>query len=155
MSIAASGVQSDKEAPIRPENCPRFTEIFEMRDELPWYVHILFVDPLARFNQISEELLGILKERFPQGLDTSRSGSASTQIPDDPSQIEYAVLKDPTDLERGWRPLNVNEHDTPTTKGLKDNIFVAFAIREEDGAALKDKDFEVHFPSFEDDGEEE
>ncbi|KAI0599043.1 hypothetical protein F4775DRAFT_552674 [Biscogniauxia sp. FL1348] len=112
----------------------------------------LFVDAQQPFSEIQEELLGVLRERYPQGLATL-SSPQKTELPDEPSRIVFAVPKAPADLSQGWKPLKVQEDDTPASKNLKDNSVVAFAFRPED--ADEDDDdggirFDVDFPSWED-----
>lgn len=102
---------------------------------------LLFVDPMATFSQVQQELLDVLRERYPDGLPTS-------QLPSEASQIKFAVLKNKTDPTQGWKPLDLASDDHPADKGFQDNMVVAFAIAA-DGE--DDVDFEVEFPSYEED----
>ncbi|KAI5923946.1 hypothetical protein F4810DRAFT_155547 [Camillea tinctor] len=109
----------------------------------------LFVDPQKPFSDIQEELLEVLRERYPEGLATL-SSPRKTKLPDDPSRIVFAVPKAPADLSQGWKPLNVQEGDTPARKNLQDNAVVAFAIRSEEADGDEEVVFNVDFPSWED-----
>ncbi|KAI1361424.1 hypothetical protein F5Y08DRAFT_314755 [Xylaria arbuscula] len=106
---------------------------------------LLFVDPMAKFIQVQEELLDVLKERYPDGLATSK-------LPDEASQIKFAVLKNKTDPSQGWKALDVGPDDHPVDKGLQDNMVVAFAIAADEEDEVE---FEVEFPSYEEEGVDE
>ncbi|KAI0020804.1 hypothetical protein F4780DRAFT_740897 [Xylariomycetidae sp. FL0641] len=114
----------------------------------------LFVDPTRPFNLVREELLEVLKERYPGGLISSTATMQKTSLPKDPQQIEFAVPKVPLDLTQGWTPLHIKNKDTPATLKVQDNSMVAFAIRPEDADEDEDLDFEVDFPSYEEEEEE-
>ncbi|OTA68408.1 hypothetical protein K449DRAFT_386710 [Hypoxylon sp. EC38] len=116
---------------------------------------LLFVDPTSSFSDIADELLEILRERYPEGLKASLASQQKTELPDDPLQIEFAVPESPTDLSQGWNPLNVGKKDTPASKGLKDNGVVAFAFRPHDADDDYEVEFEVEPPRFQDDYEEQ
>ncbi|KAK8058026.1 hypothetical protein PG994_008474 [Apiospora phragmitis] len=109
----------------------------------------LFVDPTSTFADVSSELLEVLQERYPEGI--SSNSKPATALPDDASQIAYAVPKSAADPSQGWKPLKVGSSDTPVSKGLKNGAMVAFAFKDEDGEA----DFDVDFPTYEDEVEEE
>ncbi|KAI1489493.1 hypothetical protein F5X96DRAFT_640667 [Biscogniauxia mediterranea] len=109
----------------------------------------LFVDAQKPFSEIQEELLDVLRERYPEGLATL-SSPQKTELPDEPSRIVFAVPKAPADLSQGWKPLNVGEDDTPASRNLKDNSVVAFAIRPEDADGEEEISFDVDLPSWED-----
>ncbi|KAK6840693.1 hypothetical protein PG995_015903 [Apiospora arundinis] len=109
----------------------------------------LFVDPMSTFADVSSELLEVLQERFPDGI--SASSAMATPLPEDASQIAYAVPKSAADPAQGWKPLKAGSSDTPMSKGLKNGAMVAFAFKNEDGEV----DFEVDFPTYEDELEEE
>ncbi|XXH06146.1 hypothetical protein Hte_012592 [Hypoxylon texense] len=118
------------------------------------YTILLFVDPTKPFSDIAEELLETLQERYPDGLATS-AGSPKTALPESPLQIDFAVPKVPLDPSQGWIPLDVMKKDTPTNKGLKDNDVVAFAFKPADADEDYETVFEVEFPRFDDDEEED
>ncbi len=116
----------------------------------------LFVDALGPFSKITEELLEVLRERYPDGLSVSSSRPDLTKIPaaDQRVRVSYAVLNSPRDTSSGWRNLDISGKETPVSKGLKENAVVAFAIQTDDDAA--EPNFEVEFARFpdEDDGDE-
>lgn len=116
---------------------------------------LLFVDPMKPFGEIAEELLETMQERYPAGLTTSMASPTKTALPESASQIEFAVPKVPVDLGQGWVPLGVEEGDTPISMDLKDNGVVAFAFKSLDADDSDETVFEVDFPRFEDDYEEE
>ncbi|KOS18191.1 hypothetical protein ESCO_003330 [Escovopsis weberi] len=114
----------------------------------------LFVDALAPFSAITEELLGLLRERYPDGLMKSTTSSEKTPVPgaDAAQRIVYGVLSVPDDPSQGWKKLKLGARDsfTPSRCGVKDNSIVAFTFVSADGeeAVLEDEDvqFEVEFP---------
>ncbi|TGJ84379.1 hypothetical protein E0Z10_g4423 [Xylaria hypoxylon] len=108
----------------------------------------LFVDSMATFSQVQEELLGILKERYPDGITTSRTSSEKTNLPNDASQIKFAVLENNTDPAQGWKPLDFELDDHPIDQGFEDNMMVAFAFDTDDAH------FEVEFPSYDEEMED-
>ncbi|KAI1279340.1 hypothetical protein F5Y07DRAFT_358197 [Xylaria sp. FL0933] len=113
----------------------------------------LFVDSMTTFSQVQEELLDTLKERYPDGIKVSTKSSEKTiELPDEASQIKFAILKNKTDPTQGWKPLGFESDDHPVDKGFEDNMVVAFAIAADDA---DDVDFEVEFPSYEEEEEAE
>ncbi|KAI8961261.1 hypothetical protein F5Y11DRAFT_326859 [Daldinia sp. FL1419] len=115
-----------------------------------------FVDPSRPFNSIAEDLLEILRARYPEGLTTSVASLDKTELPSDHLQIKFALPKVPADLSQGWIPLEIEEKDTPVGKGIKDNSIVAFAFYPEDADEDYQPEFIVDFPKFdEEQGEEE
>ncbi|KAK8034040.1 hypothetical protein PG993_009035 [Apiospora rasikravindrae] len=122
----------------------------------------LFVDPMSTFADVSSELLEVLQERYPEGIpstptpasaqpDDDDAKGPATALPDDASQIAYALPKSATDPTQGWKPLKVGSSDTVVSKGVKNGAMVAFAFKDEEGEV----DFEVHFPTYDDEVEEE
>lgn len=109
----------------------------------------LFVDPMSTFPVVSKELLEILQERYPEGIPSA--SKPATALPDDASQIAYAVPKSAADPAQGWKPLKVGSSDTWVSKGLKNGAMVAFAFKDDDDEV----EFEVDFPTYDDDMEEE
>ncbi|KAI1334589.1 hypothetical protein F5Y15DRAFT_420676 [Xylariaceae sp. FL0016] len=102
----------------------------------------LFVDPNKPFSHIQNELLEVMKERFPKGLGPDQTAD----IPIDPSKIKFALPKSDTDPIE-WKPLDVGEDDTPVGKGLKDNMMIAFAIASDESEGVS---FEVIVPTYQD-----
>ncbi|KAI0127111.1 hypothetical protein BJ170DRAFT_684679 [Xylariales sp. AK1849] len=113
----------------------------------------LFVDPNSTFADISSELLGILNDRYPEGLKSDRD-SPDAALPEDASRIEFAALKSANDTSQGWRPLNTKPKDTAIAKALKDNQIVAFAFRDEAKEEFGEVVFEVAFPTYDEEMEE-
>ncbi|KAI1464341.1 uncharacterized protein F4812DRAFT_443064 [Daldinia caldariorum] len=113
----------------------------------------LFVDPSKTFNSIAKDLLEALNARYESGLSTSVASPDKTKLPSDHSQIKFALPKIPTDLSRGWIPLEVGETDTPASKGIKDNSVIAFAFCPEGADESYEPEFTVDFPSFDEDME--
>ncbi|KAL7792082.1 hypothetical protein V8C37DRAFT_402492 [Trichoderma ceciliae] len=114
----------------------------------------LFIDSLAPFSSVTEELLAVLRERYPDGLTKSNSSpDEKTSIPDVP-HVAYGILRVPTDPSKGWKVLKLGEEaaNTPTKCGLKDNSVVAFAFGsrddDDDDDDVDDGDvvFEVEWP---------
>ncbi|KAI1076211.1 hypothetical protein F5B20DRAFT_584557 [Whalleya microplaca] len=110
----------------------------------------LFVDPQKPFSDVAEELLEVLRERYPDGLTTSASPLDKTELPEDPARVEFAVPKILADPSQGWKPLKVTEEDTPVSKGLKDNAVVAFTFRPDDADEDDEIPFPVNLPSYDD-----
>ena len=111
----------------------------------------LFVDTLAPMSAVSQELLELLRERYPSGLTTSVAPPAQTPIPSD-ARLAYGVLAVPNDPSRGWKQLKVgaDEELSPTKCGLKDNSIVAFAVLGE-GDDKDDVEFQVEWPREDED----
>ncbi len=111
----------------------------------------LFVESQAPFSDISSELAGILRDRYPAGLTTSLEPHTTTDIPSQPKFV-YGLLNKHDDPSQGWRRLNVgsNEAFTPTKCGLKHNSVVAFMLLDE-GEDPDDVVFQVEWP-VEDEG---
>ncbi|KAH7034630.1 uncharacterized protein B0I36DRAFT_316663 [Microdochium trichocladiopsis] len=114
----------------------------------------LFVDPQEPFSTAAAELLEILRSRYPDGLTTSTTPppGKQTPLPQDASRIEFAVAKSPADPSQGWKPLGVSggSSDTPVSRGVKDGMVLAFAIRPEGVDEDEALEFEVEYPSYED-----
>ena len=116
-------------------------------------IHTIFIlaEPTDPFSKVTEELLEVLRERYAEGLTTSRETLKTTPIPaaDEDFQMSYGVLKAPTDPSQGWKKLSVEEDDTLSVKGLKNNTVIAFAFLSPGEAASTD--FDVEFPDIDDD----
>ncbi|KAI1128736.1 hypothetical protein F5Y10DRAFT_239791 [Nemania abortiva] len=109
----------------------------------------IFIDSMTTFSQVQEELLDILKERYPNGITTSVIPSEKTELPNSASQIKFAVLKNKADTTQGWKPVDFESDDAPVDKGFEDNMMVAFAIVADDADDADDVTFKVEFPSYE------
>ncbi|KND91090.1 hypothetical protein TOPH_04400 [Tolypocladium ophioglossoides CBS 100239] len=70
----------------------------------------LFVDALAPFSAVTQELLDLLRERYPSGLTTSVAPPKQTPVPSD-AKLAYGVLTVPNDPSRGWKRLKVGEDE--------------------------------------------
>ncbi|KAI0405841.1 hypothetical protein F4802DRAFT_137387 [Xylaria palmicola] len=114
----------------------------------------LFVDPTATFSHVQEEILDVLKERYADGI-TSARALEKTPLPTHASQIKFALLKNKTDPAQGWKQLAFEPDDAPVDKGFQDNMMVAFAFAPEDADDADEVDFEVEFPSFDEEYAEE
>ncbi|KAI0099179.1 hypothetical protein GGR51DRAFT_535773 [Nemania sp. FL0031] len=114
----------------------------------------IFIDSMTTFGHVQEELLDILKERYPNGITTSVTSRKKTELPSSASKIKFAVLKNKADPTQGWKPVEFESDDAPVDKGFQDNMMVAFAIVDEDADDADDVDFEVEFPSYEEEVED-
>ncbi|KAK5654026.1 hypothetical protein OQA88_7703 [Cercophora sp. LCS_1] len=131
-----------------PVDDPEFT----LRLKHGIHTVFLFVMPDWTFAQLSAELLEILRDRFPDGLQTSTGASGppkTTAVPDDnDTKIVYGVPRKADDLSKGWRNLKASDDDTLASKKLTDLTAVAFALvdpMDDD----EEVEFEVELPSFE------
>jgi hypothetical protein len=117
----------------------------------------LFVDSLGTMSSVTDELLSLLRDRFPNGLTTSTSPRKTTAVPadtdtDTATRIAYGALSMPNDPSRGWKGLKIGEKGifTPAKAGLKNNSIIAFAFADEEAAEDGDATFEVEWPREED-----
>lgn len=106
----------------------------------------LFLDPAEPFSTVSQELLSLLSDRYPNGLTSTLEPEKTTPIGDG-ANLAYAVLTVPNDPSRGWKKLNVgaDQEHTPTKCGITDNSVVAFTFLQ----AAEDEDdtvFDVEWP---------
>lgn len=108
----------------------------------------LFVDSLDSMRAVSNELLLLLRERYPGGLTRSLDPPEQTPVPaaDESVKIAYAVLSIPNDPTRGWKRLRVDDDETTSAgkAGFKDNGIVAFTFVSPDDD--EDPLFEVEWP---------
>jgi hypothetical protein len=128
---------------------------------------------LTPFSTLKDELLSILRERYPNGLPTptaipppnfsSTSSTNSAKYIPIPSSILDVVLGIPTDENdptKGWEELKLSVggwgmKDSPKSLGLRDGSLIAFRFRneeeDEDGnevdGAEEDR-FEVAWSSY-------
>ncbi|KAK9418877.1 hypothetical protein SUNI508_07649 [Seiridium unicorne] len=114
----------------------------------------LFVDATSKFSDIASELLDVLRERFPDGLQADRD-TPNAEFPDEASRIEFATLEVANDPSQGWKSLRAKAQDTPMSKGLKDNQVVAFAFRDEAVEEFGEVVFNVAFPTYDEEDMEE
>ncbi|KUI70521.1 hypothetical protein VM1G_06568 [Cytospora mali] len=100
---------------------------------LKYGVHTIFllVDPLAPFSEVTTELLDVLRDRHAEGLRATHDDLPEPLPQEDAdSHVSYGVLKDPHDESKGWKDLKIDGSETPIDKGLKNNMMVAFVIRD-------------------------
>lgn len=112
----------------------------------------MFVDPLAPFSKITDELLFILRERYPQGLSASRSLSTTMTVPprDQQVRVAYAVLRTPNDPSQGWKDLHITGDEKPVDKNIKNNSVLAFVLQDPQQEE-ESPNFEVEWPSLDED----
>lgn len=127
-----------------------------MRFKYGMHTILLFVDSLAPFSTITEELLTLLRERYPGGLLKSAGSSDRTPVPAEgtASRIAYGVLIVPDDPTQGWKRLKLGHRETftPSRCGIKDYGVIAFTFvgaTDEDDVDAEDQepDFEVEWPA--------
>ncbi|CAK7267647.1 hypothetical protein SEPCBS119000_002660 [Sporothrix epigloea] len=112
----------------------------------------LFVDRVASFDTISEQLLDVLRQRYPRGLFKGHPSLPDlTPVPPagEDCHIKYGVPRNPRDLEAGWKALNT-DNENPTTLRLKQNSVLAFSLQVNEEST---PEFRVEIPAFEDDEE--
>ncbi|KAL2125608.1 hypothetical protein VTJ04DRAFT_1973 [Mycothermus thermophilus] len=105
--------------------------------------HVIFIlaDITWTFQQLTTELLSILRNRYPDGLRQAPSAlprppglpdvEEKTPIPaaDDANvRIAYALPRNASDLASGWKNLKARPEDTLGKKGVTDLSSVAFAF---------------------------
>lgn len=110
----------------------------------------MFADAHAPMSEVTQELVELLRERYPDGLTTAIAPPKTMTVPSDP-KLAYAVLNVPNDPSRGWKRIKTGEDEvnTPTKSGLKNNSIVAFTFISDD----QDEDdvlFEVEWPKDDD-----
>jgi len=110
---------------------------------------LLFAQPLTPFTSLKEELLVVLRERYPKGLDTKSDGGRSpVKIPDTIKDVRLGVPKDQFDWTKGWTELDTDE--SPKSLGVKDGGMLAFVFEAEIPAhANADDLFNVEFSNVE------
>ncbi|KAL2270719.1 hypothetical protein VTJ83DRAFT_90 [Remersonia thermophila] len=129
---------------------------------LRYGVHIIFV--IAEldwtFEQLTTELVSILRNRYPEGLrrepalpslpglPTALHSEEATPIPAEGQEVRvaYALPQNPNDLSAGWKNLRAQPEDTLKKKGIKDWSSLAFVFLDEDESDL-DAKFHVVVPS--------
>lgn len=107
----------------------------------------MFINQTEPFSKITDELLYILRERYPNGLNPSRDSPKTVPIPaeGEPVHVAYAVLKTPSDPTQGWKNLRITGDEAPVDKNIKNRPVLAFVLQS--GEDVDDNpDFEVEFP---------
>lgn len=117
------------------------------------HTFFLLIEPLDPFSAITAELIEALHDRAEPILATTTKvvpvwdpvtkEMINTWEPADPLpvpdkakdlHVAYGVLKDPHDVSKGWKDLNIQPDDTPVSRGLKNNAELAFVVRDADQA---------------------
>ncbi|KAL2159396.1 hypothetical protein VTH06DRAFT_2400 [Thermothelomyces fergusii] len=130
----------------------------ELSVRLKYGMHTIFIIAMAdwSFSRLTAELLSILRDRYPNGLNTSTNPAESqiTPVPanDGDVKVAYALPKNPNDLNQGWRAIKATETDTIGKKGLTDMCSVAFTFLEP-GADDASARFVVEVPIIEEEEE--
>ncbi|OIW23766.1 hypothetical protein CONLIGDRAFT_686001 [Coniochaeta ligniaria NRRL 30616] len=111
----------------------------------------MFVDPLQPFSKTTDELLDILRERYPDGLHASRDSPTTVPVPakDQQVHVAYALLKAPSDPSQGWRNLRIAGDEKPADKNIKNNSVIAFVLQNPEDVD-ENPTFTVEFPSPDD-----
>lgn len=106
---------------------------------------------MTPFTTIKTELLEVLKERYPKGLETSKSPTP-TKIPDSILDIVLGVQKDQYEPSKGWDELDTRDggiKESPKSLQLKDGVKIAFAFVGDDEEDKEAEDlFYVEFPDI-------
>jgi hypothetical protein len=115
------------------------------------YTILLLAEPLTPFSTIKTDLLAILKERYPDGLESSKSPTR-TKIPDSILDIVLGVQKDQYEPSKGWDELDTRGggmNESPKSLSLKDGAKIAFAFVGDDEEDKETKDlFHVEYPDI-------
>lgn len=117
------------------------------------HTFFLLVEPLDPFSAITAELIEALHDRAEPILATTTKivpewnaathEMIDTWVPADPVpvpskdkalHVAYGVLKDPHDVSKGWKDLDIQPDDTPVSRGLRNNAELAFVVRDADDA---------------------
>jgi len=102
------------------------------------------------FTTLIAELLEILRERYPKGLETSISPQL-VQIPDSVEDVRLGVPKDVYDLSKGWEEISIDSEgieECPKSLGLKDGGNLAFTFVSGSGKLRMGDDlFHVEIPN--------
>ncbi|KAL1901085.1 hypothetical protein Sste5346_002152 [Sporothrix stenoceras] len=119
----------------------------------------LFVDRSATFTSIGNRLLDALRERYPHGLPETAMLPDTTPLPaagEGDARVVFGVPRNPRDLSVGWKPLNTDNGETPTSLRLRENSVLAFTIQSGDSIGGTPS-FHVEIPTFEEEqlGEED
>ncbi|KAK4187932.1 hypothetical protein QBC35DRAFT_217940 [Podospora australis] len=108
----------------------------------------LFASPSWTFSELSSKLFACIRDRFPDGLPTSKIPFKTTAVPtaeeEDAWRIVYGVQKDKENVRKGFRELRAEDTDTLRSKGLQDLTTMAFSLVRQD--ELGAGHFEVVFP---------
>ncbi|EAA36384.1 hypothetical protein GE21DRAFT_2359 [Neurospora crassa] len=131
-----------------PVDDPRIT----LRLKCGIHTIFLFVMLDWTFAKVSEELLMILHDRYPNGL-TFSVDAEPVPLPEGDVKIVYGIPRHPNgDLSHGWKKLKVEDEDTVESSKLADVSAVAFALV--DPESYGNVTFDVTVPRLDDYDEE-
>lgn len=113
---------------------------------------------MTPFSILKDELLSVLRERYPKGLPRPTRPREYLPIPDSIVDVALAIPVDQHDVTKGWEALESGDSkgkmkDNPKGKGLKDGGVLAFRFRSEDEDEDEKgdgEDFVVEWPSYDD-----
>jgi hypothetical protein len=96
---------------------------------------VLSVLPATPFNEIKHYLLEALRTRNVKCLPNT-----DMPLPEDPEDLEFGVLADKKDPEKGWVPIDVKEQEIAGSKGARKKLGAKDSIANESplGAGLSD-----------------
>ncbi len=96
------------------------------------YTILLFADPLTPFKNLIVELLAVLQDRYPNGLESLTSPDPiAIPSPDEADRVILGVAKDPFELSKGFEEISIENEggdECPKSLSLKDGSVVAFAF---------------------------
>lgn len=112
----------------------------------------VFVDSLGTMSGVTEELLHLLRERYPSGLTKSISSPERTLMPEGDVRLAYGVLNVSNDPNKGWKRISIGQEGvyTPVKAGLKDNGIVAIQFVDKEHEVDGEVEFDVDWPREED-----
>jgi hypothetical protein len=112
------------------------------------------------FAILKDELLSVLRERYPKGLPKPTRPHEYLPVPNSIADVALAIPVDQHDMTKGWEALELSDSkgktkDSPKSKGLKDGGVLGFRFRSEDEDEDEDEkgdgeDFVVEWPSYDD-----
>lgn len=113
---------------------------------------------MTPFSILKDELLSVLRERYPKGLPKPTGPCEYLPVPDSVGDVALAVPVDQYDMTKGWEALELSDSkgkmkDSPKGRGLKDGGVLAFRFRSEDEDEDEKgdgEDFVVEWPSYND-----
>jgi hypothetical protein len=113
---------------------------------------LLLAAPLTPFTTIIDDLLTILRERYPLGLENNYSPEP-IPIPESIIDVVLGVPKDQYDLTKGWEELDIGVTgitESPRSLALKEGAPIAFRFIGEEDTDKDDEKFWVEMPNLED-----
>jgi len=93
---------------------------------------LLFAQPLTPFSSIKSDLLAVLRERYPSGIQGPPPSTDLVPIPDSILDVILGVPVDQYDMSKGWTELDTTAggeiRESPKSLGVKDGSAIAFAF---------------------------